>query len=84
MRQDSQGEARALIAVLARRRRELGITQEELAARTGLQQAAIARMERGAVVPRLDTVVCVASALGLRVMLAWGATCVEESIDGNN
>lgn len=67
MRHDEQQAARELVEVLARRRRELNITQEQLAARTGLHQAAIARMERGTVMPRLDTVICVADSLGLRV-----------------
>jgi predicted transcriptional regulator len=32
-----------------------GLTQRELASRTGVPQPAIARIERGAVVPRVDT-----------------------------
>jgi transcriptional regulator with XRE-family HTH domain len=37
-------------------RRRAGLTQREVAARSGLPQPAIARMERGRGVPRVDTV----------------------------
>lgn len=36
-----------------------------------LQQAAIARMATGRVVPLLYTVVCLAECLGLRLTLSW-------------
>jgi transcriptional regulator with XRE-family HTH domain len=50
-------------------REELGLTQRDLAAKTGLKQSAIARMESGGAIPRLDTVLKVALALGLRFKL---------------
>jgi transcriptional regulator with XRE-family HTH domain len=42
-------------AALVRARRRAGLTQRELAARTGVAQPAIARLEAGRVVPRVDT-----------------------------
>lgn len=61
--------ARELVASLAARRRELGLTQSEVALRAGLQQAAVARFEAGRLIPHLDTVMNIASALGVRVGL---------------
>lgn len=50
-------------------RQSLGLTQRDLAERTGLTQSAIARMESGGAIPRLDTVLRVALAMGLKVKL---------------
>lgn len=50
-------------------RRTLGLTQRDLAEKTGLKQSAIARMESGGVIPRLDTVLRVALAMGLKFKL---------------
>ncbi|MGP1910659.1 helix-turn-helix domain-containing protein [Metabacillus sp. JX24] len=50
-------------------REELGLTQRDLADKTGLKQSAIARMESGGAIPRLDTVLRVALALGLKFKL---------------
>jgi transcriptional regulator with XRE-family HTH domain len=58
-----------LVAQLIIRRKNLGLTQRELAERTGLKQAAIARLEREGAIPRLDTLEKVSKALGLRVAL---------------
>lgn len=41
--------------VLRQARRRANLTQRELAGRSGVPQPAIARIESGAVVPRLDT-----------------------------
>lgn len=51
-------------------RRDVGITQAELARRTGTQQAAIARLERHGTNPRLATVQATLQALGHRLELA--------------
>jgi DNA-binding XRE family transcriptional regulator len=51
--------------ILARRKAKL--TQRELAARVGVTQAVIGRLESGEHSPRLETVVDVASALGMRL-----------------
>lgn len=50
-------------------RERLGLTQKEVAERTGLKQSAIARMESGGAIPRLDTVSRVARAMGLKFKL---------------
>lgn len=55
-------------------RRRAGLTQRQLAARAGMPQPAIARIERGATSPRLDT-------LG-RLLGAAGATLEVSSRPG--
>ena len=61
-----------LINLIHRRRIELGLTQAQLAERVtarggSLRQEHIARIETGAVVPRIDTLVAIAKALDLDV-----------------
>lgn len=51
-------------------RRRAGISQQELANRTGLQQPAIARWESGRVEPSLATVERLVGACGLELQLA--------------
>ena len=48
---------------VAARRRELGLSQHELARLTGTTQSAIARLESGQRPPRIDTLLRIASAL---------------------
>ncbi len=55
----------AAVALLAARRRA-GLTQRELATAAGVSQPAIARVESGAVTPRVDTL--------QRLLAACGAT----------
>lgn len=50
-------------------RRRAGLTQRELSARAGVAQPAIARIERGSVSPRLDTLDRLLSATGHGVEL---------------
>lgn len=50
-------------------RMEQGITQAQLAERSGLKQSAIARIERGKVNPTLDTVLKLAAALNRDLVL---------------
>lgn len=55
--------------MLARARREQGISQAQLAERCGTDQAVISRIERGVVSPSLDTLWRVSAGLGLRPVL---------------
>jgi ribosome-binding protein aMBF1 (putative translation factor) len=50
-------------------RERLGITQAELASRIGSTQPAIARLEAGGVMPTLDTLRRIASALSLDLVV---------------
>jgi predicted transcriptional regulator len=48
---------------VAERRRDLGLSQAELAALVGTTQSAIARLEAGGRPPRIDTLLRIATAL---------------------
>ena len=48
-------------------RKEMGITATELAKRTGLRQAVLSRYETGKRMPKADTAVKIAKALGTTV-----------------
>lgn len=58
---------------LTRARRAAGLSQTELAARSGTAQAVISRIERGAVSPSLDTLSKIAKGLGMRPVVALEA-----------
>lgn len=58
-----------MVSDLIKRRKMLGLTQEEVAKRAGLTQAQIARLENSSQIPRLDTLIKVAIALGLNIIL---------------
>jgi transcriptional regulator with XRE-family HTH domain len=58
-----------IVAQLIQRRIDLKLTQSDLAQKTGLKQAAIARLESEKAVPRLDTIEKVAKALNLKLTL---------------
>ena len=63
------------------RRRELGLSQKQLAELTGTTQSAIARLESGGRPPRIDTLLRIASALDceLEVQLRPHTTKGDES-----
>jgi len=52
-----------IAAQVAGRRRELGLSQSQLAELTGTTQSAIARLESGGRPPRIDTLLRITSAL---------------------
>jgi transcriptional regulator with XRE-family HTH domain len=51
------------------RRRELGLSQQELAELTGTTQSAIARLESGGRPPRIDTLLRIANALDAELVV---------------
>ncbi|MDI6710282.1 MAG: helix-turn-helix domain-containing protein [Thermoanaerobacterales bacterium] len=56
-----------LAGLLIRLRNEAGLSQAELARRVGTTQSAIARMESGKVIPRLESLNKIARACGKRL-----------------
>ena len=56
-----------IIGDLITARNQKGLTQKELADLAGVKQSAIARMESMRVIPRLDTILNVAYALGVSI-----------------
>lgn len=67
---------RQIVASLVARRRTLGLSQTEVAARMGTSQSAVARLESGAADVRLTTLERYAAALGRR--LDWQLRAREE------
>ena len=59
----------AIAAEVAERRRALKLSQRELAELCGTTQSAIARLERGARPPRLDTLLRIANALDCELVV---------------
>jgi ribosome-binding protein aMBF1 (putative translation factor) len=59
-----------LAAQFRERRRALGLTQVELAARMGVDQAEVSRLERGVGNPTQQTLLRAATALGVSLTLA--------------
>lgn len=54
----------ALIGKIIEAREEMGLSQRELANLSGIKQPAIARLERGATVPKVDTLIRLLVPLG--------------------
>ncbi len=57
----------SLVNDLVARRRELGLSQNEIAARMGTSQPAVARLEAGGVDARMSTLQRYADAVGVRL-----------------
>ncbi|MFM9278075.1 helix-turn-helix transcriptional regulator [Paenibacillus jiagnxiensis] len=60
-------EMARLVNDVVRRRKELGLTQRDVAERAGITQAQVARLENSTSVPSMETVIKVAVALGLKL-----------------
>lgn len=56
-----------LLLDIIRQRKELGITQKELAERAGMHQSQLSRIENAKHDPRLSTIIQIAEALNMRV-----------------
>ena len=63
---------------LASKRRELGLSQRDIADATGLKQPAVARFERMEVIPRLDTIVRYMAAVGATIEIKFKDLPTEE------
>ena len=63
---------------LRRLRKGTGISQEDLGYRCSLHRTEIGLLERGARVPRIDTLIKIASALGVRIDCALLAGIIWE------
>lgn len=58
-----------MVSDIVKRRKILGLTQDEVAKKAGLSQAQIARLENSSQIPRVDTLIKVAIALGMNIQL---------------
>ncbi|WP_127580443.1 helix-turn-helix domain-containing protein [Paenibacillus koleovorans] len=63
-----------LVNAIIRRRKQLGLSQKDIANRTGMTQSQIARLESQSSVPRMETLLKVAIALGMNIGLEEAAT----------
>jgi transcriptional regulator with XRE-family HTH domain len=69
-----------MVSDMVRRRKMLGLTQDEVAKKAGLSQAQVARLENSSQIPRVDTLIKVAIALGMSIHLNQTE---EEAVAGN-
>ena len=60
----------AIIGELIKARQEKGLTQQKLGELSGVRQTQIARMERGATAPNLNTILKILAPLGKTLVLA--------------
>ncbi len=57
-------------SALIKARAESKLTQSELAVKSGIRQSNISRIERGSAIPRIDTLVALAKAMGKKVIVS--------------
>lgn len=57
----------ALVTQIIQQRNALGLTQRELAARSGLPQSSIARIETMKTIPNIETIIKILKPLGLQL-----------------
>lgn len=60
-----------IISAIIKARKELGLTQLELAKRMGTDQSRISKMERGTLNPSLDFIKRLADAMGKKVHISF-------------
>lgn len=65
--------AAALANAVRQARREAQLSQEEVAARSGMSRVSVARLEAGAANLTLDSLLRVANVLGMRLDATWDA-----------
>ena len=63
-------EQAAIINTVIKQRHALGISQRELAARCGIPQSSIARIESMKTTPNLDTLLKIIHQLGLKISIS--------------
>lgn len=69
-------EADVCLAIeLARGREQRGLTQRQLAARAGMKQPQIARLEQGGSLPNVSTLLCLLEILGVRLEIGPDRSC---------
>jgi transcriptional regulator with XRE-family HTH domain len=69
-----------IIKTLVAARKRKGLSQKDVAERTNLKQSAVARIETGAHSLRLETLIKVVDALGLRIDIQSGH-CKEQTLE---
>lgn len=77
MHTQSLRDATGLSQALRSRRRELGLTQDELGQRAGLAAKHVSRIENGTHEPRISTLFALVSALGLELVLGEDGTVLR-------
>ncbi|MCL2530037.1 MAG: helix-turn-helix transcriptional regulator [Coriobacteriia bacterium] len=60
-----------VMKLLVEARSEMGMSQSELARRTGIKQPNISRLERGVCSPTLDTLAALAHGLGKKLQVSF-------------
>lgn len=58
-----------IVGTIVSKRNEMGISQRELAHKTGLSQSTIARIESFKITPNLDTLLILFKSLGLKLKI---------------
>lgn len=64
---EEASELAALVTQIIQQRNALGLTQRELAARSGLPQSSIARIETMKTIPNIETIIKILKPLGLQL-----------------
>lgn len=67
---DEAEEASAIVTAMVNRRNDLGLSQRDLAARCGIPQSSIARIETYQTTPNLSTLLKIFKQLGLHLSVS--------------